>query len=61
MPTLPTSQARPVRADSIRLGRSEAERQAALMNKPNGATTRFPGDGGRALPREDDAVRQRKG
>jgi hypothetical protein len=50
MPTLPNIQARPVRADAHRLGRTEAERQAMLIDKATGRPGRFPGDSGRALP-----------
>ena len=58
MPTLPNTQVRPVRADAHRLGRSEAERQAMLMDKPATRPGRFPGDGGRALPPAGNAPRK---
>ncbi|MBI0534035.1 hypothetical protein D9599_00390 [Roseomonas sp. KE2513] len=58
MPILPNTQARPVRGDAHRLGRTEAERQAMLMNKPASRPGRFPGDGGRALPFAGSAPRK---
>ncbi|WP_043829228.1 hypothetical protein [Muricoccus aerilatus] len=58
MPTLPNTQARPVRADAHRLGRTEAERQAMLMDRPTGRPGRFPGDGGCALPPAGSAPRK---
>lgn len=50
MPTPPQASARPVKADPARLGEAEAERQARLMARPADGATRFPGDGGQALP-----------
>ena len=61
MPTLPSVQPRPIKADPTRPGRSEAERQAALMARSAGDGQRFPGDGGRTLPPEGQTSRPRKG
>ena len=51
MPILPIQHAKPLRPDVTRLGPEEVRRQEALLASPAQQGPRFPGDGGRSLPR----------